>query len=313
MNLIALVSWWRESPAWIAATVASLHKAGVDHVVAVDGAYGLMDDASPYSGPQEQLVFVEVCKALGMGCTLHIPQDRWYGNEVEKRTFLFKAGNLVAKQGVDWFWVMDADQIVTHAPDLKVRLEQTELDVAETAFVELTDTLATDKKATAARSFAWDQTSHFHVRNLFRAQPITVGPNHYTYTAANGDVLWAEASRKPVECERFDDVVIDHRTQFRDLHRKEQQARFYQIRDSLGLERPECQWFDCTDKAAHTVAWDWKRHTSGGPYDLTGGWIEVCEAHHRKARIASDTRVRQLTGGKLGLDDMKLTQGKASA
>jgi hypothetical protein len=308
MKLIGLVSWWRESPTWIAATLASLHKAGVDHVVAVDGAYALMVEATPYSGPLEQQAFVELCKALGMGCTLHVPSEPWYGNECEKRTFLFRVGNLVAEPGTDWLWVMDADQVVEQSPpDLKARLEQTDLDVAATWFTERTDTLLPET-AKQARSFDWDPTSRFTVRNIFRAQPITVGPNHYTYVADNGDVLWGEKDRSPVECLVLADVVIDHRTQVRDLHRREMQRQFYKARDELGIERRGCQWPDCEDKAAHTVGWHWERIE--GSDSLSGLWIEVCDAHHDKARVMSDTRVRTLTSGKYGLDDMKVTTGK---
>jgi hypothetical protein len=38
--VIACVSWWQEPPGFLAELVASLGRAGVDHLVAVDGSYG---------------------------------------------------------------------------------------------------------------------------------------------------------------------------------------------------------------------------------------------------------------------------------
>jgi hypothetical protein len=70
-----------------------------------------------------------------MGLTLHVPPGPWLGNEREKRTTLFRLGELAA--GDDgWLWVIDADETVTVGPtrtDLD-DLDASEFDVAEVMF-----------------------------------------------------------------------------------------------------------------------------------------------------------------------------------
>jgi hypothetical protein len=45
VNLIGILCWFDERPAALAGVVAGLAKAGVSHVVAVDGAYSLFPNA----------------------------------------------------------------------------------------------------------------------------------------------------------------------------------------------------------------------------------------------------------------------------
>jgi hypothetical protein len=100
----------------LVACIKGLHDAGVTELVAVDGAYALYPDGQPASDPNQHAAIVLACRRLGMGCTLHVPARVWAGNEVEKRTFLFKLGWTVAEEG-DWFWVQDADMVPVEVPD----------------------------------------------------------------------------------------------------------------------------------------------------------------------------------------------------
>src|SRR6266498_1360247 len=54
LKIIAILSWFDESPSWLSACVASLARAGCSHLVAVDGAYRLYPDGRPHSGIAQQ-------------------------------------------------------------------------------------------------------------------------------------------------------------------------------------------------------------------------------------------------------------------
>jgi hypothetical protein len=43
MSVVGLISWWDESPTWLAASITSLGRF-CDHVVALDGRYALYPD-----------------------------------------------------------------------------------------------------------------------------------------------------------------------------------------------------------------------------------------------------------------------------
>ena len=72
MKVVALISWWEESPAWLAATVSSAAKL-CDHVVAVDGAYALMPAGTARSEPTQAEVVLRTCDALSLFFCLNEP------------------------------------------------------------------------------------------------------------------------------------------------------------------------------------------------------------------------------------------------
>jgi hypothetical protein len=57
---------------------------------------------------------------------VHVPQDRWLGNETEKRSFLFRLGHALAVPGEDWLVVADADEVWEPAGSLRSELEGAE-------------------------------------------------------------------------------------------------------------------------------------------------------------------------------------------
>ena len=83
-RIIGLVSWWDESPTWLAATVASMSRF-CDHIVALDGRYALYPDQRLQSGTAELYAIIETARAAGVGITLHTA-PRTYADEMEKRT-----------------------------------------------------------------------------------------------------------------------------------------------------------------------------------------------------------------------------------
>lgn len=235
MKLIGLISWYAESPAWLAATVAGLHKQGVDHVVCCDGAYFLYPDAKPRSPTIEATAILEVCNALGMGCTIHEPLAPWEGNEVEKRAFMFKLGLAVAEPNADWFLVMDADSVITTPdPDLKAKLEATDLDAGE-----ITMYMHINQDTPEARAVHIPSVHQQPIRSLFRALPgLTVKDTHYTYVAGD-KTLWSnDGSQVPaLDCS---EVRMLHRNKDRSVSRNAARVGYYERRDALGIETVPC-------------------------------------------------------------------------
>src|SRR5262245_27680513 len=136
MRLIGILNWYDEKPAALTACVASMVKAGIDHLVAVDGSYALYPNPEPSSDPVQHDVILGICRGAGIGCTLHVPTEPYPGNEVEKRTLGFQLAEEVSDEN-DWYFLMDADQIILDATGLKEALEETELDVATVCFQEM--------------------------------------------------------------------------------------------------------------------------------------------------------------------------------
>jgi hypothetical protein len=185
-RIIGLTSWYEESGVWLAAMATSAAKV-CDHLVAVDGAYALYPDSRPQSGSEQAAIIQEAAKATGMGSTIHTPSERWFGNEVEKRTFMFHLAEAVSEPD-DWFIILDADETIVEAPNsLKDRLAAADEDVGEVMFWERKDLEQEPEEGNAARQFDYPPESRFPVRILFRAiRGIHCAGNHYTYRTPDG-------------------------------------------------------------------------------------------------------------------------------
>lgn len=232
MKLIAVLSWYDESPSWLAGCVSALcSRCRIDHLIAVDGAYGLFPGGRGSSGPEQHAVIHETAAAGGAGVTIHAPGQPWDGNEVEKRAFAFALAETVSTPD-DWYFVIDADEVVTSSPDLHQLLAVSDLDVATVTLVERHDPHATEETADAARSFVWDRESRSPSHRLFRAhRGLRPVGNHFTYLTANGPVhISGRADTTDAR------VEVEHRTRFRDLSRRQLQQRYYDRRDRLGIE-----------------------------------------------------------------------------
>jgi hypothetical protein len=174
MRVVGLLSWFDESPSMLAASVAGMGEAGVDHLVAVDGPYKLYDhDGLPCSSREQHDTIISVAQQFGMGVTIHVPARAWENNEIEKRTALFAFGAAVATPYEDWFLVVDADEVIVHANGYRAELEQSKLDVCQVTHV------GPDRGPTPEGRF-------------FRAHPrgIRVEKAHWHYKNGDGDVLW---------------------------------------------------------------------------------------------------------------------------
>lgn len=225
MRLIALLSWFDERADWLAELVASMARAGVDHVVAVDGAYAMYPQARGNSDTEQAQAVTATALGAGMGVTVHVPQHSWVGNEVEKRSFLFAAGHLAAEPGVDWLWVCDADEVITQAAGVRDALEATSLDVAEVLLEE----------HVAQGEFEWNRAP---IRKLFRAHPagITVEGHHARYVDGDGGVLWDASRPVHVDAESLWDVRVLHRPAAREAYRTAKRHAYYERRRDFALE-----------------------------------------------------------------------------
>lgn len=248
MKIIALLSWYEESPSWLASLVASL-KGVVDHIVAVDGAYMLFPDARPYSGAEQADAIWLASQAAGIGCSLHHPTEVWRGNEVEKRCFLARAGELVAEPWVDWYLWLDADDFVMKAPlDLHARLTGSDKDVGEITLYWRDDWIGNSATERVAREMELPEMGETWGRVLMRAIPgLRVEHAHMIYVAEkDGRKIWLRGRTDVHALEDAESVIdmrIEHRHNWRSASRAALAEQYYELRDLVGAEKlPEGYW-----------------------------------------------------------------------
>lgn len=274
------MSFYDERPDWLSATIASLTKWGVDHLIALDGAYFLYPEGRHRSSTFQHLAILEAAAAIDIGLTLAWPDTVWTRNETEKRTQLFRHADTISTPGEDWYLIWDADQFALNTTNLKHELAKTTLDAAETTCEQPEHT---------------GDITHMRIRNLFRAHHgITVQGNHYTYLHPDGTTkLWGQAraghphgglapAHDATMAARF-----EHRTTQRPPRRIEAARNYYQLRDSLAIELGQCT--KCkTAPARHAniseVTGRWLPHANG----FEAQYVNVCEPC--KARIESSNR-----------------------
>lgn len=213
------MSWFDERTDWLAELVASLAAVGVDHLVAVDGAYGLYPGARGSSGSEQASVVLGAAHGAGIGVTVHVPAFPWPGNEVEKRTVLFALGHLVAQPYDDWLVVADADE-VWETGDLRAELADCACDVAEVMLVE-------------RNAEHGDQREM--IRKCFRAQNggIVVVRGHSRYYSAAGECLWGPEN---VQADQLMGVRVRHRPGERGSDRTRKRLAYYDRRTQTGIE-----------------------------------------------------------------------------
>ncbi len=240
MKVIAALSWYDESPSWLASCIASIAP-HVDHVVAVDGAYAHYPDARARSERIQAETIIATCEALSVGCTLYRPATYWVGGEVEKRSAMFRLCQAHRESFDDWYWIIDADCIVTTCPsDLRARLSETELNAVEVMLYERRDWLGDHEEV--AQTMSLPTSVQQKMRMIFRAlDDMQVVGTHYTYGGfdANGDwhYTWGSNAIGPDPADVFADVIVEHRSIWRDKYRKDNAQAYYNVRDELGLER----------------------------------------------------------------------------
>lgn len=306
-KLIGLISWFDEDPAWLAASVASLSKLDVDHLVAVDGAYRLLPDGKPSSPPEQAEAIRETAHGLGIGLTLHAPPAAWAGNETEKRSAMFALAEQVAVPDFDWYFVLDADEVVVSAPrDLRERLKFASQDSGQTTVLN-----HAGPEAMRETRFDWNPISPVEIPKFFRAIPgLRVEGTHYCYRLPDGRDLWghgvemARGERRFVDCR---DVRIEHRTKFRAAHRSATQRAYYERRDRLKIEVHAC--VECGEPSTRTVPAEPEMLESG---ELSAFSAPVCDACFPGAKATVDEWCRQ-NGVPLGYFEQTAPIGENAA
>lgn len=219
MKVIGLLSWYEEPASWLAECVAGLAKV-CDHLVAVDGPYALFPGSTrkPASGSEQADTIARAAAGAGIGCTVHVPREPWWGNEVEKRSYMFRLAMTMAEPGIDWLVRVDADEVVTQVPpDTRKLLAETDLNVAEVTMWERGD----------------GQDSQFPLRVAFRALPgIRVQQAHYVVTAPAVDgtlrvLVGNDTVHRAEPALPLWDVRLEHRTGQRPAMRRALKDQYY--------------------------------------------------------------------------------------
>lgn len=290
MRLVALLSWYEEDPRWLTEMVDSLPKAGVDHLIALDGAYALFPGATPQSHPSNAVAIAKACDRYGITHTILAPEEVWEGNEVEKRSALFELGEQVTTED-DWYIVMDADELILDAPNLKGQLAATDCDVARGIFnEERGDPLVLVGKPR--------NKDHFPIRMMFRAiRGLRVKHNHWTYVTPDGRKLWGQNKRKLAPA-LDTDLQILHRTELRETARRVDQHHYYETRDEAKVEIGPCDY--CGVPGIRSLATGWEPSDEGdGLY--VADYVYVCAECLPKVRRQNDIDLLRL-----GVDPISL-------
>jgi hypothetical protein len=235
VKIVALLCFFDELPTMLAATVASCGRL-CDHVIAVDGAYELFPQGAGASDSTQHEAIVRAAEAVGIGITLHVPTEKWQGNEVSKRNAMFELGRLVAREEGDWFLIIDADEVIVDVPgDVREQLAETECVAATYGLVDHFDLGKAAPENQAGLRWVPSSVAH-HVRGLYRNLPgLRVEGEHYRYTADIDGVptdLW-----EGVPALDLRHLRIAHHRDRRPVDRNRRAKDYYAIRDLAGAER----------------------------------------------------------------------------
>jgi hypothetical protein len=230
VRIFGCLIWFDEDPRWLAATVASFAKIA-DHVVAVDGAFFAYPEGRPASGGEQGEAIQAAARAAGLGCTLHVPQTVWMGNEPEKRTAYTRIVNALGTPYEDWMLVLDGDEEISQvSPLARADLAGTALNAAQIGFWT-TDELR-----------SWFGPTRRLYRVLHRME---YGPTHYSLRGwTHGRVgtsgrVWLDG-RGPAYGEPLEDALdmtsqirVEHKHHLRAAPRTAKADAFNQLRPDL--------------------------------------------------------------------------------
>lgn len=285
VSIIGLLSWYDEHPAWLERAILSLHKIpGLDHLIALDGAYALYPDGTARSGLEQYEAIHNAAAQNGIGLTIHTPTSVWRGNEIEKRTFLFRLADQIAQSKRDWLFVFDGDEEIKHVPtDLAQRL-------AGTSTFDVADVTLNEPHPTGRRT-------EFRLPMFFRASlGLTVVGNHFTYRTPDGRNLWGNARTDRLE-PRIDltDMRVDHYTHFRPTDRNTAAKAYYTARDLAQIEDP-VPCVRCGQPAKHEVPDPDTLHRQDvdGVLGYAHDAAYACPVHATEMRAAANAQIRDL-------------------
>lgn len=256
MKIVGLCSFWDESPTWLAAHVAACAKL-VDEMVYVDGAYVLYDREGRSSGVEAHDAISRAAHAAGLSYTLHVPQHAWYGNEVEKRAFMFRLAESLTTEE-DWYLVCDADTMLTGGdPQLaRADLEDGEHLAYNVSLLERWDWNSGQGGGLIVppEGSPTPSVSAAPLTCVFKAKRgLTVKGAHYLFgypdeTAKWGfRALWGPSTEYEVEQPGTLQLDFEHWSKFRPKDRRDAANTYYERRDQLGLEKTTRNFIESVD------------------------------------------------------------------
>ena len=263
-RVIGILSWFDESPTWLAATVASMARV-CDHIVAVDGRYAHYEDRRQRSGAEQHDAIVETCRGTGVGLTLHTSNRVW-PTEMAKRTHCFRLASLEAETFKDWMFILDGDEVLVESPswirDQLDELANEGINVVGVDLHEIIDPHSNPEKSALSRKLELDYEYTSTSPRFWRAlDDLRVDGQHFHYTgvdehgervvlwaqqrcieegAPEGGMVWNILDERWQHLAHWADwsghVRIENRCLMRDRKRFLKRQEYYQLRDELGIE-----------------------------------------------------------------------------
>lgn len=247
-RVIGLLSFWDESPTWLAATLASMARV-CDHAVVLDGRYALYPDQRLQSGSHEHYAVIDAARASGMGITLHTAPHT-YTDEMSKRTKLFQLGLCEAETHTDWFFILDGDEVLVECPpkqqvvDALDAYREDGVGVVSATLWEKADPHQSELRTETNMKLATDwryecSTPRFW---LSHANMRVVG-YHYNYVGEDelGTTveLWGHDSacvNRAKWASECGSVIIENRNRLRGIQRDKDRQQYYADRDACEME-----------------------------------------------------------------------------
>lgn len=246
-KIIGVLSWFDESPTWLAATVASLARV-CDHIIAVDGRYELYDDDRVVSEMVQHDAVQHTARGAGIGLTMMIPNMPWR-DEMHKRTACFELAQQVGAAHEDWVLVCDGDEVVVSTPDkdhLKAKLDvaaEAGARVGSVLFREVADPHENPNRTEIGMKLSVVSAVQCRVPRFFRlGENMRVENYHYNYIAEDVDgsliEYWGDDSvvEHRAQWTMLDEFVLEHRGAQRAMVRAAAREKYYQDRNDAGLE-----------------------------------------------------------------------------
>lgn len=242
-RIIGLLSWYDESPTFLASCLASIAP-HIDHLIAVDGAYLHFPDGKGRSDRTQPETIEAICEGAGISCTIHRPSEPFVGNEVEKRTLLFKIAQAFSEPYEDWYWVIDADCIVTTCPknlrEILAGIAADDVYAVDVMLWERRDYIG--DVPDVARGLVLPTESEQYLTCIYRVlRDMQVIGTHYVYGGFKPDgsfaYVWGPHFMGTEPRVQVPQIRVEHRSHYRDLYRKNLSKTYYQVRDELGIER----------------------------------------------------------------------------
>lgn len=243
MKIAALISWYDESPHWLATCVAGVARF-CDYIIGHDGAYALYPSARACSHPQQAEAVIQAAEAAGAACMIYRPNEVYRGNEVEKRNAGLRMAGALLEPEEDWLCIVDADFHILRCESEVIRAElaSTHHDVASYTLLDGKDMLANEATARFARELDASTEWTYRTRDFYRWTPsLQVGPTHYCYSRErDGERVWLRGPELNVEPEPALDLranlVFYHRRQDRASVRQKAAKEYYDRRHRFGIE-----------------------------------------------------------------------------